>query len=197
MIDITVYQDTGALTGGRGTPVLVDNFDMKDSGDYSIQYYPTKEMTGAPLVRPLNSGEQDISFPVYTFFKIVGDGEVVKNLRFLLTLAVSDSGGNEVGEANNVQLFYKHTNVYQTPTAAVDGDMIYVGTPTGTVLQTEFWPMLSTVGPHMATSRNTTYTLSATPLYTNYFVTQMRVNKGSTAGNSCRFQLRLSVHEFA
>jgi hypothetical protein len=191
MIDILVYRDEGAISGGRGTPVLVDNFNMKNSATYSVQYYPTKETTGAPLLRPANAGEQTLSYKVYTFFKLSGNTELIKNCRFLFTV-------EGAGEANGVQLFYKHTDVYATPDNAYDGDMTYLGTPGGVALQGEFWPNFSTVGPNSATSRSTSYTLATgVPLYTNYFVTQLRVNKGSTVGNSCEFKLRLSVHEFA
>lgn len=190
MIDIEAYRDEGAITGGRGTPRLIEDFNMKDSASYTVEYYPTKETSSAPLVRPANAGEQDLSYQVFTFFKIMGDGEKVKNLR--LKISVTDAP-----EADGVQLFYKLTNTYSTPSNAYDGDMTYLGTTSGGVLQVEFWPMLSTSSPHLATSRQTSYTLSAgTPLYTNYFVTQARVNKGSTVGNSAEFTLKMSVHEY-
>jgi hypothetical protein len=190
MIDMVAFRDEGPVISGRGTPIEVDDFNMKSSASYTIEYFPTKETTGAPLVRPVLLGEQALSFKVYTFFRLTGDTEVVKNLRF--TVSVEGTG-----EADGVQLFYKHTNVYQEPTDAYDGDMIYLGTPGGSILQAQFWPNFSTVGPHLATSRASSYTLATgTPLYTNYFVTQLRVNKGSTVGNSCEFKLKLSCHEF-
>lgn len=188
MIDINVFRDEGAISSGRGTPIAVTNFNMKDSATYSVAYYPTKETTGAPMVRPLYAGEQDLTYKVYTFFKLEGDGEKIKNLRLKVTLT-------DAPEASDAQLFYKLTNVYATPDNSFDGDMIYLGRDS--VLQTEFWPNLSTSGPNLATSRATTYTLVAgTPLYTNYFVTQMRINKGSTVGNSAEFKLAFEVYEY-
>jgi hypothetical protein len=187
MIDVSVFRDEGPVVLSRGTPIAVDNWNMKDSATYSVAYFPTHETTGAPLVRPTLAGSQDISFPVYTFFKIDGAGEKIKNVRMLLTVETGP-------EADGAQLFYKMTNIYAEPTKTYDGDMIYLGTAGGSLLQVEFWPMLNAGGPHLATSRETAYVLSS--LYTNYFVTQMRVNKGSTVGNTAEFKLKFSVMEF-
>lgn len=188
MIDIEVFQDTGAITGGRGTPVAVTNFNMKNSGSYDVAYFPTNETTGAPLIRPTVAGEQVFSFPVYTFFKISGASERLKNLRFQITM---ESGP----QTDKAQLFYKNTNVYATPAAEFDGSMLLMADGNGAVLTPTIYPNLSAVGPHLATSRQVTYQ-GGFPYYTNYFVTQMRVNKGCLVGNTAQFKLRFEAFEF-
>lgn len=189
MIDISVYQDTGPVTGGRGTPVLVDNFNMKASGSYSVNYYPTDEPAGgAPLVRPTLAGDQTLSFPVYTFFKIDGATERLKNLRFVVSV-------ESPAQTDKAQLFYKVTNVYQAPTASFDGNMMLMANGDGVVMTPIIYPMISNVGPHVATSRQTVYQ-GGFPYYTNYFVTQMRVNKDCVVGNTAEFKLRFEAFEF-
>lgn len=188
MIDITVYRDEGPVVGSRGTPVAVTNFNMKNSAVYTVAYFATAETTGAPLIRPTLSGDQRISFPVYTFFKINGASERIKNLRFKITLESS-------AQADKAQLFYKNTNVYAEPTATYDGSMMLMADAGGTVLTSQIYPNISTSGPHLATSRQTVYT-GGYPYYTNYFVTQMRVNKGSLVGNTAQFKLRFEAYEF-
>lgn len=188
MIDIEVFQDTGSITGGRGTPISVMSFDMKNSGSYDVMYYPTEETDGAPLIRPLGSGDQTVSFPVYTFFKINGDAETLKNIRFVMSM-------EEGPQADNTQLFYKTTNTYQTPAAVYDGSMMLLADVDGEPLTTMFYPNLSTSGPHLATTRPN-YVSGGFPYYTNYFVTQVRVNKGTLVGNTAQWKLRLEAYEY-
>jgi len=198
MIDVQVYRDEGPVTGGRGTPLLVDNFNMKKSASYTTYYYPTKETSGAPMVRPLQLGEQDISFPVYTFFRLMGGGEQVKNLRMNFSITPpkppDPEDPNIVQMSDKMQLFYKLTNVYAEPAAAYDGSMILLSMDNG-LQQVQFYPFLSPVGPHQATTRQTAYTLT-TPMFTNYFVTQVRVPKGCLVGNSAEFTLQCTVDEY-
>ena len=188
MIDFQIYRDEGPITSGRGTPREVTNWNMKDSSAYLTVYYPTQETVGAPLIRPLNAGEQKLSFKVYTFFKLSGSYASIKNLRFRVSMVNSP-------QASDVQVFFKNTNVYQTPDNAFDGDMILLADKNGVVYSDPIYPMISTVGPNSATTRQTTYNGTA-PLYTNYFVTQVRVNKGSTIGNSAGFELKFEAYEY-
>lgn len=190
MINITVYQDVGPAVAGRGTSTVeVMDFNMKNSGTYSVAYYPTDEGSGgAPLVRPTVVGDQVFSYPVYTFFKIDGATETLKNMRFIVSLE-SDP------QTDKAQLFYKNTNVYSTPSAAYDGSMMLMADTNGVVLTPVIYPMISTVGPHLATSRQTTYQ-GGFPYYTNYFVTQMRVNRNCVVGNTAEFKLRFEAFEF-
>ena len=188
MIDIQIFRDQGPLTGGRGTPLEVANFNMKNSATYLVEYFPTNETDSAPLVRPIVAGEQTLSYKVYTFFKLNGTYNNIKNLRFRVTL-------EGAGEASDVQLFYKMTNVYETPTKNFDGDMMLLANKSGVVLSDPIYPFLSTSGPHLATSREISYANTA-PLYTGYFVTQLRVNKGSTVGNSAEMMLKFECNEY-
>jgi hypothetical protein len=190
MIDITMYRDEGPVISGRGTPIEVVNFNMKNSGVYLVEYYPTKETSSASLVRPVDAGAQDLSYPVYTFFKITGDGEKVKNLHIQISMETA-------GEADGVQVFYALASDYAEPTDSYQGNMIWLVKQDGTVMSPEVWPCLSVGGPHLAFTRQPSYTLTAgIPLYTNYLVTQTRVNKGSSVGNSAEVKLKFIVQEF-
>ena len=187
MINIRLFRDEGVVTGSRGTPLEVTNFNMKDSASYTVEYYTTEETTGAALIRPTVAGEQMLSYKVYTFIMVEGAAERLKNLRFKVTR-------EDTADADKAQLFYKMTNVYAAPDNAFDGDMLLMANNDGVVLTPTIYPNLSTVGPHLATTRAVEYT--SYPLYTNYFVTQMRVNKDSLVGNTAEFKLRFEAYEY-
>lgn len=191
MIDIEIFQDAGTITAGRGTPIAVDNFNMKSAAAYSTAYYPTNETSSAPLVRPVDAGAQTLSFKVFTFFKLTGTYSWIKNLRFRVTTATAS-------EASNAQLFFKNTNVYETPTNNFDGNMLLLADKNGVVYSDPIYPMLSLVGPNSATTRATAYTNvgGVSILYTNYFVTQIRVNTGSLVGNTAEMQLKFEAYEY-
>lgn len=193
MIDIKMYRAQGTASGGApASSIEVMNWNMKDSASYTVAYYPTNEGIGqAPLIRPTNTGDQVLSYPVYTHFAITGAYSMIKNIRFEVSVETPE-------QANGAQLFFKTTNVYATPTATFDGDMLYLGAPDGTLLETKIYPMISTSGPTTATTRAKSYTnpSGTTTLYTNFFVTQMRVNYGSSIGNTAEFKLRLRADEY-
>ena len=189
MIDIQIFRDEGPLTSGRGAPLEVMDFNMKNSALYLTEYYPTNETSSAPLIRPLNAGEQTLSYKVYTFFKLSGSYDIIKNVRFRVSMETAADTGVDA------QLFFKMTNVYQTPDNAFDGDMILLANSAGTVLSDPIYPNISTVGPNSATSRLISYA-NVSPLYTNYFVTQLRVNKGSFAGNTPEMKLKFECYEY-
>lgn len=188
MIDIQVFREQGPLSGGRGSPIEVMNFNMKDSASYTVAYYPTNEIASAPLVRPINPGEQKLSYKVYTFFKLNGPYNIIKNLRFRVSAV-------EGPEASDVQLFYKLTNKYETPNNLFDGDMMLLADNSGSAVSDPIYTNLSTVGPHLATTRQTMYT-NVYPLYTPYFVTQLRVNANSAIGNSAEMMLKFECYEY-
>ena len=183
MIDIAVYQDVGPISGGRGTPLLVTNFNMKDSGSYATTYFP-----GAPLVRPTVPGIQKLSYKVFTYFVLTGSYDSIKNLRFKITMT-------DAPQASDAQLFYKMTNTYETPTNNFDGDMLLLADASGEIQSPLIYPMLSTTGPQNAVSRQMYYN-GTTPLYTNYIVTQMRVNEGTTVGNTAETELKFEAYEY-
>ena len=149
MIDFEIFQETGPLVDGRGTPVAVTNWNMKNSAAYATVYYPTEETSSAPLVRPTLAGEQTLSYPVYTFFKLSGSYNAIKNVRFRVTMASAPDQGVDA------QLFFKMTNTYQTPTKTFDGNMILLADKNGVVYSDPIYPMLSTTGPNAATTRQT------------------------------------------
>ena len=189
MIDINVFRDEGPAISGRGTPIAVENFNMKNAAAYATAYYPTGETVGAPLIRPLLNGEQTLSFKVYTFFVLSGTYGWIKNLRFRVSLETAADTGV------NAQLFYRNTNVYATPDNAFDGNMMLLANTDGAPVSTLIYPMLSTVGPNSATSRQVAYN-NVSPLYTNYFVTQLRINKSSFAGNTPEMKIKFEATEY-
>lgn len=189
MIDINVFRDEGAPVSGRGTPIAVTNFNMKDSAAYATFYYPTNETVAAPLIRPVDAGAQTLSYKVYHYFVLSGTYTIIKNLRFRISLATA-------ADLNvDAQLFFKNTNVYATPDNAFDGDMNLLVNKSGIVLSDPIYPNISTVGPNSATSRLTSYGPDQT-LYTNYFVTQLRINKGSYSGNTPEMIMKFEAYEY-
>lgn len=188
MIDFNIYRDEGPIVSGRGTPLEVMDFNSKNSASYTVAYFPTNETSSAPLVRPTLAGSQTLSYKVLTFFKLSGSYSWIKNVRFRVSMVSAP-------EASDAQLFFKLTNVYEEPSNAFDGDMLLLADKNGVVYSDPIYPMLSTSGPHLATSRQVAYN-NVSPLYTNYFVTQLRVNKGSLVGNTAEMQLKFEAYEY-
>jgi hypothetical protein len=194
-INLQVFQESGALTGGRGTTVTeVTNWNMKDSASYAALYYPHDGSTSAPLIRPTAAGDLKLSYKVYTFFKLTVDAKI-KNLKIKIQM-------DSAAQASKAMLFYKITNQYATPDNAFDGQMLpaYTGSAwSNGASEIVLWPNWSTTGPHLATSRSITYTgTSGSPLtlYSPYFVSQMYIPDSSSIGNSAEFKLRLECIEF-
>lgn len=186
-VNIDLYEDTGAVSGGRGSIItLVDNWNMKASGDINTVYYPTDETSSAPLIRPINTqGAQTLSFKKYLSFKIDGTYPKIKNIRIKLSAVA--------GNTDSAHLFYKLTNTYQVPDASFDGDMLCATTNT-TIIDTAIWPNLG-ASPQTATTRNVVYGPNQT-LWTQFIVVQMRVNSDCVIGNSPEFTLRLECNEY-
>lgn len=194
---LNFFQESGPLTSGRGTTVTeVDNWNMKDSSNPVVLYYPHDAAAGAPLIRPSAPGDLKLSFKVYTFFQIGGTYSKIKNLKLRLSI-------NDATQANRWALYYKLTNSYQTPSAAFDGTMLPAWNTTSNQFSSRqseliLWPNWSTVGPHMATSRNITYGPNQT-LFSSYLVTQLYVQHSTDLdeiGNTAEFKLRMEFLEF-
>lgn len=186
-VNIDLYEDTGALTSGRGATVtLIDNWNLKASADPNYLYFPTAETTCAPLVRPLLPGQETLSFKKYLSFKIDGTYTRIKNLRIVASIESS-------GEADKPRLFYKFTNTYAPPDDAFDGDMNCLSLD-GVVQVPQLFPFFSTSNPQSATTRAVAYGPNQT-LYTNWLVLQMRIPAGCTVGNSATFNLALTCDE--
>lgn len=186
-INIDLYEDSGAVTSGRGaTQAIITDWNLKYSALSSTVYYPTAVLASAPLVRPTNPGEEFLSYKKYLSFKVDGTYTRVKNLR----IKVTGTGS----QASTPRLFYKFTNTYAVPDAAYDGDMMLLSSD-GTVHSPVLYPYFSTTGPQNATSRSVVYGPNQT-LYTNWIVVQMRIPYGCTAGNSAEFKLELVCDEY-
>lgn len=189
------FQESGPLTGSRGTTVTeVDNWNMKNSDNPVVLYYPHDAAANAPLIRPANAGDLTLSYKVYTFFRISGTYTKIKNLKFKITI-------DDESQAKGGMLYYKLTNTYQTPDNAFDGLMTpgYTGTEfSNGSSEIVLWPNWSTVGPHEATSRAMSYGPDQT-LYSGYFVSQLYIqhsNLNSDVGNTAEFKLRMEFIEF-
>lgn len=192
---LNFFQESGALTGARGTTVTaVDNWNMKNSSDPVALYYPHDAAFSAPLIRPVLPGDLKLSFKVYTFFTISGTYTKIKNLKFKVSV-------DSASQAGKYSLYHKMTNVYQTPDASYDGSM----TPTYTEpnfangsSDLVLWPHWSTTAPNTATSRQITYGPNQT-LYSNWFVTQLYIRDSisrADIGNTAEFKLRMEFIEF-
>lgn len=186
-ITVTMWRDEGAVVSGRGTPRAVTNFNMKDSSAYATAYYPTTETASAPLGRTLVPGEQVLSYKVYTYFKIEGTYNIIKNPKIIVSVKTP-------AEADKTQLFYKLTNTYEVPDKAYDGSMNLLADGNSIIVPVMF-PNMSSSGPHLATSRALSYS-NVSPLYTCYIVTQVRVNANSLVGNTPEFKMRFECKEY-
>jgi hypothetical protein len=184
-----MYRDEGPVVGGRGTPRVVTNFNMKNSADYATAYFPTQESASAPLVRKINSpGDETLSYKVYTFFKLEGTYNVIKNFKIKLSV-VSPK------QASKAKLYYKMTNVYEVPDNSYDGDMM-LAADGDSIIVPVIYPNISTIGPHEATSPQLEAYSNVSPLYTAYIVTQIRVGNDSTVGNTSEYKLRFECKEY-
>jgi hypothetical protein len=189
------FQDSGTLTSGRGAVTTeVDNWNMKDSNGLTTLYYPHDAATCAPLIRPTLAGDLKLSYKIYTFFKISGTYTKIKNLKLKISI-------DDAAQASGGMLYYKLTNVYQTPDNAWDGQMLpaYTGSAFANgASDLVLWPNWSAVGPDSATSRNMFYGPDAT-LYSAYLVTQLYIQNStlnSDVGNTAEFKLRMEFIEF-
>lgn len=184
-VTVSMWRDEGAVISGRGTPRAVTNFNMKNSAAYATAYFPTSETASAPLIR--SNTDQILSYKVYTYFKLEGTYNIIKNPKIIVTV-------NTPAEADKTQLFYKLTNVYEAPTNAYDGDMQLLADGNSIVVPVMF-PNMSTTGPHTATSRSTSYS-NISPLYTCYIVTQVRIAPNCLVGNTPEFKMRFECKEY-
>ncbi len=190
--NIQVYNESGAISSVRGTTIAETlDFNMKNSADPAILYYPHDAAACAPLVRPEFDGEVVLSYKVYTFFKISGTYTKIKNLKLKIKLG-------EAAQATKAMLFYKLTDTYAAPTNAFDGTMIpgYTGSAfCNGQSEIVLYPNWSTSGPNTATSRAISYGPNQT-IYSQYLVTQLYVAKSAQTGNSAEFMARIEFDEF-
>lgn len=191
-VNIDLYEDTGPVSGGRGTTITnIVNWNLKANGTATAVYYPTDETTDAPLIRPRRTpGAQTLSYKKYLSFKIDGTYARIKNMRIKFKLGTDDDSEANTDQA---QLFYKLTNTYQVPDDSFDGDMLCVSTngePFGGVIVPFFG-----ASPQTATTRQVTYGPDQ-ELWTCFIVVQMRVNNECIIGNSSEFYLSFECSEY-
>lgn len=186
-----IYNESGTAVSGHGTVVETLDFNMLKSGDRSLLYYPHDAAANAPLVRPTALGDLNLSYKVYTYFKISGTYTKIKNLK--LKIQVSNAA-----QATKAMLYYKLTNTYATPDASFDGSMlpVYDGAAfTNGDSELVLTPNWSTSGPSSATSRQLTYGPNQT-LYSQYLVTQLYAANSAATGNTAEFKARIEFIEF-
>lgn len=179
-ITLQVFEETGAVLSGRGTTLTeITNFNWKRSGDVTHAYY------FYPLRRPYVPSHQTLSYKKYIFFKLSGTYTNLKNIELNVSI-------KSAAQAENTRLYYKWTHIYTEPDNSYDGSMIYMD---GDALHS--YPLLSSSGPNYATTRAKCYGPNTT-LYTQYLVTQMRVNKSDwdDIGNTAQLTFSLTAHEF-
>ena len=188
---LQIYNEAGAVTLGRGSVIAETlDFNMKKSADPAVLYYPHDAASNAPIIRPTLAGELNLSYKVYTFFKLSGTYSKIKNLK--IRLSVGDAS-----EASKGMLFYKLTSTYTAPDDAFDGSMLPGWTGSAwssgesSLILRPFW---SNTSPITATTRQVSYGPNET-LYSQYLVTQLYVAPGPNTGNTAEFKARLEFDE--
>lgn len=190
-VNVQVFEETGAIAGGRGSVVTeITNLNWKSSADPAQVYYLN------PVKRPSQFGhddqefigDQNNSYKRFIFFKVSGTYSIVKDFRIIVSVSLPE-------QAKDCDLFYKMTNVYEVPNQSYDGSMLYVPKDKDIIIH----PMLNGSSPNLATTRPIVMGPNAT-FYTNYFVTQMRVpgqvDADKMIGNTEQYKIRYEVREF-
>lgn len=177
-LNIQIFEEHGPAVNGRGTVSEVSEFNLSTSSSFGYPYYY------APLRRPLSNEDQTLSYQRYFFFRLYGNTGIVKNVKIQLLKG-------DALQATRTQLFYRASNVYQTPSNAYDGKMIYTKNE-----PVDWYPNLSSSGPTNATSRPLVLA-PGSDVYTQYFIFQMRCNDGewNDVGNTDEFKLKFSFIE--
>lgn len=190
-ITLEVWEDSGSEVSGHGaTRHVVDNVGHKASGlDETVLF------ADYPIIRPSpgSANESDnmaLSYHKYTYFKVQGTYPVAAKLRVEVDGDLTGVGGS-TGIASKVRMLYKWTNVYEAPT-----DQLLSGStmPNGTSIHI---PMLSTVGPELATTMPTQLDGNGT-YYTSYLVTQIMVDPSDLEdwGNIELLTFKLTLQEY-
>lgn len=172
-ITITIFEDSGPLLNGKGTNrTAVTNIGWKSNGLDETDPY-----IYGPLIRPEGDTPFTYSFKKYNFLKIEGTYPIASRPRIKFTGNYNGAPpqGYEKSGANQVRLYYKLTNEYETPNNDWDGSLMYL--PPG-VTQTVY-PAMSVVGPELATTYPQ-YLIGNITYYTQYLVTQLLVPAGTS-----------------
>ena len=184
---VEIYEDSGTAVAGRGTTrIAVENIGWKSSGlDESNSY----------IYNPITRSETDVvwSFTKYNFMKISGTYAAGARPRIEIRGNVAGAPPAGYDGTTKVKLYYKLTNEYITPSAAMDGSLIYL--PPGV---TTLYPKLSTVGPEDATSSYVQHLTGNATYFSQYLVTQLLVEPGTAFdyGNLGELIIKVFVDEY-
>lgn len=184
---IKFFEDTGPISGTRGTTITEDtNINWKSSGIVTDLYwmYPLRR-PAIPDITPKYTVEENqwiMSYTKYVSFKIEGDCTKIKNLKITLD--------NVPGL--RTKLFANWKSTYAAPTDAFDGTLNYIEGPR------EWYVPLSTVSPAGPHTFQTSYSGNGLALYTPFFVTQLHVINSSynDVGNTTQIKLKFSLEDY-
>lgn len=189
-ITLEIFEDSGTQTGSplKGTTrIQVDNIGWKASG-----LDETFTFADYPIVRPELPQSASFSFHKYNFVKISGTYPLASRLQATLVGDTESGSLDGLILAGKVRLYYKWTNVYNTPTNAVLSGSLYDPN------QLPIWrPMFSSVGPESATSKLNTMVANTT-YYSSYLVTQLYVEPSlwTEYGNLGDLKMQFDLHEY-
>lgn len=186
-LSVELYEDSGTAASGRGsTRIAVENIGWKSNGT---------DETDSFIYHPINRSLTNCvwSYTKYNFIKISGTYPAAARPRIMITGAVNGTPPVGYEGTTKVRLYYKLTNVYQTPSNSFDGSLIYLPPNTPQIL----YPTVSTTGPEAATgylqhlAGNTVY-------YSQYLVTQLMVEPGTLFdyGNLGELVVKVYVDEY-
>lgn len=163
-ITIELWEDSGPKVGSIGTVrQMVTSISYKNSNADE-----TTPGVFFPIQRP-ETGETR-SYEKYNFFKIYGTHGVLTNFRFIFYGDVEGSSAPKQYDTDNVEMYYKLTSTYNTPSNAAmsGGNLIDFGAPTQLSNQ-----LVGTTGPEAAFS--SVGSIIDGTYYSQYLVTQINV----------------------
>lgn len=189
-IIVRLYEESGPVVAGRGANIIeVDNIGWKSAGTDE-----TSEYVYDPISRPTGSAPFSYSYKKVNFIKIEGTYGIASRVRFKIYGDLLNKT-HEEGYAftDKVRLFYKLTDVYETPTNTFDGTLMYIAPGESKVV----YPALSLTSPTSARAYPQ-YLESNTTYYTQYLVTQLFVEQGTPAdfGNLGELNIECYVDEY-
>lgn len=158
-IKIELFEDTGPVVSGRGTPHQTWEFDVGSiatTDDFASR---------GNLARPTSSGSYTYSYERYIYARITCDStddyKKIKDVKWYIE--------NTLTSTTFASLLYKHTNTYAAPTNALGSGKSIMSAGGGDVL---FSANTSTTAPNNASSFVST--TDGETFYTDYLVLQVR-----------------------
>lgn len=158
-IKIELFEDTGPVVSGRGTPHQTWELDLgtiATTDDFSSR---------GTLARPGTNGSYTYSYERYVYARITCDSasdyKKIKEVKWYIE--------NTLTSTTYASLLYKHTNVYASPTNTLGSGKSLMSVGSGNVTLTA---NTSTSAPNNASSAVST--TDGTTFYTDYLVIQVR-----------------------